>query len=288
MIDFRDRHPVSQYASEPLGLNIYVGEVPTDADGVVTVTMFKDAAPTSLVFTRAATRMDVGDYQVTLASSETAALGDYTLVWEYLLGGLSQRYETYLAIGEPIPSYDRLAPTMKRLVDSVWVRFADLFDSPNGGPNLMTYFQSHFNRGRLADLLRIAVGRLNTAAQPYQTYTIDGDGGARFPVDKWGALLEQALYVECLKHLVRSYVEQPAFIGGAVTRLDRRDYMDRWSSVLQSEEGLLRAEMEHFKIRNMGFGRPAVLVSGGVYGRFGPTRLVGSLAARPRYWARFY
>jgi hypothetical protein len=53
------------------------------------------------------------------------------------------------------------------------------------------------------------------------------------------------------------------------------------------EEELVKQQLQHFKIASMGLGRPAVLISGGVYGRFGPTRMAGSIAARPRYWTRF-
>jgi hypothetical protein len=178
---------------------------------------------------------------------------------------------------------------MKSVIDLTWSRFADLFDSPQGGPNLQTYFQTHYTRGRMADLLRIAVGTLNTVAQPFQTYTVDGVGAALFPIARWGPLLEKSLYIEALKHLIRSYVEQPNFVGsGNVSRLDRRDYMDRWRSVLDMESATFQSQLEHFKIANMGLGRPAVLVAGGVYGKYGPTRLAGSVAARPRMWTRWY
>jgi hypothetical protein len=54
------------------------------------------------------------------------------------------------------------------------------------------------------------------------------------------------------------------------------------------EEEAAKAQLQVFKIASMGLGRPAILISGGVYGRYGPTRMAGSVAARPRYWTRFY
>jgi hypothetical protein len=201
---------------------------------------------------------------------------------------VDQEYRSYVEVGQANPAYDRLAAPMKDIVDTCWIRFADLFDSPGGGPNLLTYFQTHYGRGRLAQLMKIAVGTLNTVAQPFQTYTLDNDGGATFPIDKWGPLLERSLYIEAVKHLLRSYVEQPQFVGGSITRLDRRDYMDRWNIVLGMEEPVFQRQLEVFKIGNMGLGKPAVLVSGGVYGRYGPTRVAGSVAARPRMWTRWY
>lgn len=294
ILDLRERLYVSQYAQDVLTLDVRVAGQPADVDGdAVTVEFYLQgdefAVPVpadTQVFSRAATRVDVGLYETQLTSEDSQAPGNYRVHWSYAIASVPQVYDSYVVIGFAAPPYDNLDASMKAIVDSVWVRFADLFDSPEGGPNLQTYFQTHFGRGRIAQLLRVAVGRLNTMAQPYQTYTIEEPG--KFPVAQWGSLLEEALYVECIKHLVRSYVEQPQFVGGSVTRFDRRDYMDRWQSVLDMEERTLQSQLDVFKISNMGLGRPRALVSGGVFGRYGPTRFAGSVAARPRYWTRFY
>lgn len=279
---------VSQYSAEVLGLVIHVSGVPADPEGsAVLVTMTDESGGT--IFSRNATRADAGTYEVTLTSMESSNTGTYDITWQYTVSSTAHTYVTSIVVGAAAPAYDSLAESMQAVVDNVWMRFADLFDSAQGGPHLQAYFQSHFGRGRIAQLMRVAVGLLNTTAQPYQTYTIDGDGGASFPVMQWGPLLEQATYVEVLKHLRRSYVEQPVFQGSnaSVTRLDRRDYMDRWGMILEDEQAVLKSQLAVFKVANMGLGKPQVLVSGGVYGRFGPTRYAG-MAARPRYWARFY
>lgn len=290
-IDIRERQYISQFGTDVLGLALKPGGVDRDADGDVTITFVREATETDAavtVFSRVASHVALGMYETALTSEETSVPGLYTVVWTYTMLTQAQEYRTYVEVGSSAPAYDRLSWEMKDIVDTTWVRFADLFDSPGGGPNLMTYFQTNYGRERLAELLKIAVGTLNTVAQPFQTYTIDGVGGSTFPVEKWGPLLERSLYIEAVKHLVRSYVEQPMFVGGSVTRLDRRDYMDRWRSILQDEERTFERQLEVFKIANMGLGKAAVLVSGGAYGRYGPTRLAGSVAARPRMWTRWY
>lgn len=285
MIDLRERLYISQYGQDVLGLVVHVAGVPASADGTVTATLTAEA-DNSTVFTRTATEGDPGYYGVQLTSADTQTPGYYKVHWDYEVNSVAQFYEGYIEVGPAAADYDNLNPEIKDVIDSVWIRFADCFDSPSGGPNLQTYFQTHWGRGRIAQLARIAVGRLNTMAQPFQTYTIDPTG--QFPVTQYGPLLESMTYIECLRHLIRSYVEQPSLQGGSVTRLDRRDYMDRWQEILKDEESVLKGQLDVFKIRNMGFGRPKVLVSGGVYGRYGPTRFAGSVAARPRYWTRFY
>lgn len=278
---------VNQYDPIVLGITLYVRGQLGDPDGdAVTVTM-ADRDTGAPVFTgRPTTRAQLGAYELQLSSEDTEATGGYTLTWSYALSGQAESLVTAVEIGAFSPDYQALADPMKQIVESVWHRFADLFDSPMGGPNLQVYFQSHFTRGRIAQLLKIAVGILNTTAQPYQTYTLDGDGGATFPVAKWGPLLEQALYCEVLKHLRRSYVEQPLLMGGEVTRHDRRDYMDRWGQVLSDEQAQLKSQLDTFKIASMGLGRPAVLVSGGAYGRTPGGFAYMSSRGRPRYYFR--
>ena len=280
---------VNQYDTPTLGLIIYIQGVPADPDGGAVTVMMIDNGTRNTLFLRPATRADAGSYQIALTSADTVMPGDYTLRWNFTANGVADYYETGIEVGVFSPDYAALSVDMQDIIEQSWNRFEDLFDSPFGGPNLQTYRQTHFTRNRLAQLLRIAVGRLNTISQPYMTYTVDGNGGAVFPIAQWGPLLEKALYVETLKHLRRSYLEQPALMGGDVTRVDRRDYFDRWGQVLQEEEADLKNQLDTFKIRNMFLGKPQVLVGGGVFGRYGPTRYAGSAAARPRFlWQAFY
>lgn len=285
--DLRERQYISRYANDVLGLAVNVNGVPGDVDDNVVVVSMINEANDSVIFTRPATHVGVGLYETTLTGEESGIVGNFRVEWSYALNGITETYTTYIQVGEVAPTYDRLSPGMKDVVDTVWMRFADAFDSPHGGPNLQTYFQTHFGRERIAQLLRVGGGRLNTMAQPFQTFTVEGPTPT-FPLATWGSLLETMTYIEVIKHLMRSYVEQPAFIGGNVTRLDRRDYLDRWRQILDIEENMLKGQLDVFKISNMGLGKPKTLVSGGVYGRYGPTRFAGSVAARPRYWTRFY
>jgi len=286
-VDYRDRVYLSQYAIDTLGLSIRKAGVAAAADGDVLITLTNETTLVDVFTDVVCDSIVLGDYEHLLSSADTQVPDYYTVTFTYELDTVPQVAEYYVQIGERAPAYDSLEADMKDIVESVNNRFADLFDSQDGGANLETYYQAHFNRNRLGQLLGIAMGRLNTMAQPYMQYTLE-DGGKAFPTEQWGPLLETALYIETLRHLIRSYVEQPLFSGPNIARLDRRDYLQRWQSVLQDEEQMFNRQMEVFKIAHMGFGRPRILVSGGVYGRYGPTRIAGSVAARPRYWTRFY
>lgn len=288
MAQWEDRQYVSQWSAEIVGLNLIQNGLPLNADGTVLVSMISENTGAS-IFSRAATHNAVGDYSITLSSIESGTPGMYTVTWNYQIGGIAQYFENGIEIGPATPAYDGLSPDMKLIVDSIWIRLADTIDSPGGGVNLTTYVQSKFGRGRIAQLMKIAIGRLNTQAQPYATYTLDGVGGAVFPIAQWGPLLESVTYIEVLKHLIRSYTEQADFVGGGnVTRLDRTKYADKWREIMLDEESVVKGQLDTFKIAQMGLGRPAVLIAGGTYGRYGPTRMAGSVAARPRYYSRFY
>jgi hypothetical protein len=272
-----DRQYVSQFATDSTGIQIYIAGVVGDPDGnAVTVTMKN--INEAVVFSESATRQGVGAYTITFTSEQTDTPGYYTLLWDFTISSVAQEIQAYIQIGAGNPAYDALVPEMKAIVESVWVRFSDLFDSPQGGPWLQTMFQTAFSRGRLAQLLSIALGKLNTTAQPYMNYTLDASN--EFPYQQWGALLEQALYVETIRHLMRSYVEQAQPVGVTVARNDRRDYMDRWNTVYLMESADLKGQLDHFKIQSMFLSRPRVLVSGGAYGNWGPTRLPGQASAR--------
>lgn len=288
---YAERQYLSRYSIEALGLVVHKrGEIAdADADSV-TVTMTVPGEGGATIFTRQATHTATGSYEVLLSSAETAAPGLFEVRWDYAVDGIPQVFAGLLEVGESSPAYDALDVGFKGIIESVWMRFADLFDSPTGGPHLQVYFQSKFGRGRMAQLLQVAINRLNTVAQPHMTYGLIGPPeGQQFPFGQWGGLLDQALYIETLKHLIRSYTEQPDALGVVVARLDRRDYTNRWREVLADEVADFASSMEVFKIAHMGLGRPRVLVSGGVYGNYGANLVPrGAMAARGRSWAQFH
>jgi hypothetical protein len=292
-IDWRERRYFGRNTTEVVGLSLLGndGTTPIDADGAVTFTFSLENPDGTLtqIFQRTATHTAVGLYEVALNAADTDAIGNYRGVWSYTLSAVAETYTVYAAVGESNPAYDQLPAAFKEVVDQVWIRFADLFDSPSGGPHLQTYYQTHWSRGRMAQLMGMGLRRLNVISQPHMTYTINGVGGQVFPLAEWGGLLEQATYIEALKHLRRSYLEQPQVVlGGSVSRLDRTSYWQQWGTLLADEERDLKSSQDTYKIAHMFLGTPKVLVSGGVYGRYGPTRIAGSVAARPRYWTRFY
>lgn len=282
--DLLERTWISQYSTPVFGHTVYKAGVVADADANdVTVTMVDESDDSVIFSDRSATRVELGVYEVTLSSIETSSEGLYSLTWEWQTDTTPQTYVARIEVGASTPAYDALPAGMKTLIELTWIRLADCFDSQLGGPYLLEKFQANFGRGRMAQLLEIALNRLNASAQPTQRYTAD-----TFPVSTWGGTLEQALYVETLKHLRRAYVEQPDPRQITVAHLDRKDYLNRWSTILGDEERLLAEMMTVYKLNHMGLGQPGILVHGGAYGRYAPVIHAGYLAARPRFYMRYY
>lgn len=282
-----ERVYVSQFSSPVFGLNIYKDGAEHDPDTDVDVTLVKEEDGSTVV-TKVAEQTDTGRFQVALTSANTQDVGYYTLRWTYQIDGNDEVFESYLDVGPSSPAYDSLDEDVRDIVDIVWLKFADLYDSPDGGPHAQVYLQTHFSRGRFAQLLDAALRRLNVQSQPKTVYTLSAQDGKKFPVAQWGGMLEQALYIEVIKHLRRIYTEQPEVVGVNVARMDRRDYLNRWGTILADEEDEFVRSLEAFKISHMGLGRAHALVTGGSYGTYGPTRTARYEAARPRYWSRWY
>lgn len=280
-----ERDYVSRFGRESMGLVILKDGEPTDPDdSLVHVTVTREADEETILTTEA-DREEEGVYSITLTSASTQTVGFYTILWEYALSGASEVYETYVEVGPSSPAYDALSPDMKALVEAVWRKFSDTFDSMHGGPNLQEYKQAHWGRNRMAQLLETAFAEVNLAAQPHTTYGLHG--GKRFPLAKWGGVLEQRLYIESLKHLIRSYTEQPQVMGINVARFDRAQYANAWRSILQDEQREYESKFEIFKMAHMGLGKPSVLVGGGSYGHMAAVRHP-KVTPRPRFWARYH
>jgi len=114
-----------------------------------------------------------------------------------------------------------------------------------------------FDKTKLSKLLPDALYNIGATFTPIIEYTEEN-----FPFDHHSVLAGQALLVETIRHLMRSYVEQPLPVGSNVTYFDRRDYLNRWQSILQMEVDKLSAWIDLFKQGQYAFGSTAMLVGG--------------------------
>ena len=209
-------------------------------------------------------RADTGLYDVEIGPENTGNRGVLTAEWTYQIDGKDYSYTDNLQILNRMPTYDTLTDAEKLVVTQVSWMFGDLFDSTEGGPYLVEPFQSHFDYERIAQLMSVAVTRVNTTGYPVTHWGVGGDGQA-VPANFSGVIV-LATYYEVIRHLVRSYTEIAAKVGLNITYLDRRDYMQRWQSILSSEWPEFTGMVKLAKRELLNLGRGALLVAGGYFG----------------------
>jgi hypothetical protein len=161
-------------------------------------------------------------------------------------------------------------------IDFTWRKIEDCFDSEIGGPWLRDMTMARFDKSKLRTLLPEALLDINVQ-QPITHFNEKS-----FPLDEsGGALFSQALLVSTVRHLIRSYAEQPEVIASPVNFLDRRRYVDTWNSVLKIEEPQYRRVLALWKRQYFGFGSSKLLVASKA-GRLLPAPM------RTRYMGRGY
>lgn len=212
-------------------------------------------------------RESIGTYVVKLSPAHTQQRGNLTAVWTYSAQGVESGFVDHFRITEYMPTYHALRDWEQGAVDTVMFMLGDLFDSTDGGPNLQETYQAKFGPERVAQLIQVAITRINSTGQPFTTFGVGP--GSRETHQNLRGLVTIGLYLEVLRHLIRSYVEQPSFQNQQINYTDRRDYMTRWQSVLQEEGRDFAKQLTLAKRTLMGLGGGSLLVSGGIYGRGG-------------------
>ena len=230
-------------------------------------------------------RESVGHYFFDIGPALTQQRGVLTAEWTYRVAGVALAYTDYLQVLDRMPTYEALSDSSRLVVEQVTWLFGDMFDSTEGGPWLQEQFQTHFDYERISQLMSMAATRINFAGVNATAYGVGADN--QFPPE-WTPLLMWGTYLEVVRHLIRSYTEQPTWVGMNVTYADRRDYSQRWQAILQMEEPQFTKAVIMQKRKMLNLGSSAMLVAGGIYGgAVGGLFRAGMYTAQTRS-ARFY
>ncbi len=215
---------------------------------------------------------ELGPFSFTLDPEVTRFLSHVTILWTYVIDGVTYRYTDYYQINGYMPTYESLTSDEKNIVRIVSNMFEDLYDSVEGGPHLKEEFQTHFSAETIARCMELAVSRINRTSQPYTNYNVGAGPGARFPANGY-SLLIMGTYLEVVRHLIRSYTEMPDMQGNpGVSYYDRSQYSKRWRDVLADEQDDFKEATRAFKRTLLGLGGGALIVSGGIFGTMGGWR----------------
>lgn len=200
----------------------------------------------------------------TLSANETTMLGEYIVQATFTLTDSTTRIGTATyAVIDPLAI--NIPTEQQQTVDLAWTLIGDCFDSELGGPHLRDVSLANFDKNRLFDLYDLALYSINTM-QPAQTFD-----AVSFPYAYARPLLAKSLEIEAIKHLMRSYVEQEQITtSGSITYFERRDYLDRWNTILTIEQTQFKEWIAMFKRQQYHFGTGKLLIDNKTRGLYVP------------------
>lgn len=231
--------------------------LPIPQEDIASVTFEIEKPDKTRVGPTAGTVTDDGEARFLFSDTDT--VGEYLVVAKFVLaGGVSRSVRSDFEVVDP---FNPPAPEpMDYLVESVWLKFEDCFDSELGGPWLRDETKRYFSRDKIPAFVADALTAINVA-QPNTTATIDtfakpvnGQPNPDLPI------LSQGVMLSVIRHLMRSYTEQPAVQGGQVVYEDRRDYLQRWGTIFQIEMQTFDKLVALWKRQFIGWGHGKVLV----------------------------
>lgn len=145
-------------------------------------------------------------------------------------------------------------------VDQAWQKLVDCFDtaSDGGGPWLREMTLDVFDKYKMRTFLPEVLLVINTQEMPYSNYT-----EATFPYtdNDGGALLAQGLLVSTVRHLMRSYAEQPNITNSPVTWENRLNYQSAWNKIYEIELNRFDLWLKRWKLRDYDISHGSLLVA---------------------------
>lgn len=272
---------ISQFSSETVGVAIYEEGLLIDPEGSVVTVSIRNEYGDLLLESVPAVKDGVGLYSYVLQPVDTRLKGEYQTEWYYVLNGEVKQFLDAYTVTDPMPYWDSLTEEQRDSVLNIYFKVSNTFDSAGGGPYLWEIQQSGFNpfetiaRLMCTDAISyINFTRAPAFNPPFQVVGLPPGTAVMkpFPAQAYG-LLEKATYVEFLKHLSRSYIEQPDVEGVSTARFDRRKYRDLWAQEAAMEKAELERWLSIFKRKYLFTGR-SMLVAGGLFNHiwYDPTR----------------
>lgn len=227
------------------------------------------------------TTSDIGEILDTgrgfLRYENTDQVGDYLAIAQFAMASGEIRsvrcdFEVIDPFNPPLPT-DAMV-----LTEKVWDKIEDCFDSEIGGPWLRDMTMNYFSKDKVIDFVDEGLMDINLYHPPtdlsiadFMTKRADGT----YPTLP---LVVEATFLAVVRHLMRSYVEQPTPTGAQIVYEDRQQYLQRWGTIYQTEYTLFDHWAKLFKRQFLGLGQTKLLVSSKA-GRMTPapmrTRFVG-------------
>jgi len=229
--------------------------VPLTGIRQVLFTVRKPSEETPSIIDDPGTVVADGHAQYLVASGSVDEAGEYLAKAQFELTNGEKR--TVIVDFDVVDPFQVIgASRVDPWIDLTWRKLEDCFDSEIGGPWLRDMTLARFDKSKIHTLMPDAFLDINVQ-QPLTSFD-----ESNFPLDdSGGALLSQALLVVTVRHLMRSYAEQPDTNNSPVAFLDRRRYQETWGKVLEIEEVQYRRVLALWKRQFFGLGSTKGLMS---------------------------
>lgn len=210
--------------------------------------------------------------------TDTDISGDYVVNAQFsLTDGVLKSVRTDFNVDDPfspkesaaqLVTYDPTDPEWPDhfIATRVWQKMEDLFDSHDGGPWMRDMTLNVFSAEKIPEFIDEALFDINVY-NPQTDFAIDKFTlplimtGMPTRANANATLLIQGTWLAVIRHLMRTYVEQPVPMGGQVTYEDRRDYLQRWGTIYQIEFQFFDHLVKMWKRSFLGLGSSSNLVS---------------------------
>ncbi len=194
-----------------------------------------------------------------LRYTNTSAVGEYLVLARFTTTeGSIRSTRIDFSVVDP---FDAAVPTASDLVaDKVWFMLEDCFDSEDGGPWLRDQTLSYFNRPKIASFIPFGLLEINTIQPDTHLTLADFTTEINHEENPNISILAYATLLQVIRHLMRSYVEQPTPQGVQVGYEDRRDYLQRWQIIYQQEEPEFRRLATLWKRQFLKLGKSKLLI----------------------------
>jgi hypothetical protein len=167
-----------------------------------------------------------------LAYENTNQVGHYVVVATFeLVDGITKSTRADFEVFDPFEVVDT---QLKIVADGVWTKLEDCFDAEDEGPWVQDVTMHFFREEKMEKFINDALFDINYQNPPTNVGIESFVTSNNIPTVDY-PLLVQAIFVQVLRHLMRSYVEQPLPTGAQIAWQDRRDYLERWRSMYDLE-----------------------------------------------------
>lgn len=206
-----------------------------------------------------------GDGQGTIVCNDTDQIGEYTVIATFSMGDIIRSVRADFEVIDPLAPAPPEFPSATYIVaNEAWEKFEDCFDAEDEGPWLRDMTLNFFNKSKMSKFIDDALLDINLQHPPTSLgvdYFVHDNGDGSFLASADLPLLAEGIVLQIIRHLMRSYVEQPNPVGAQIAWHDRRDYLQRWQVVYGMEKEQYMRMLALFKRRFLGLGQNKVLVA---------------------------